>query len=35
VEIRLDGDMRMRFPVPVVQVNQVPPGSQPPFHPPV
>ena len=34
VEIRLDGDMRMRFPVPVVQVNQVPPGSQPPFHPP-
>jgi len=34
VEIRLDGDMRMRFPVPVVQVNQVPPGAQPPFQPP-
>jgi hypothetical protein len=34
VEIRLDGDMRMRFPVPVVQVNQVPPGAHPPFQPP-
>jgi len=30
VEIRIDGDMRMRFPVPVVQVNQPPPGSPPP-----
>jgi hypothetical protein len=34
VEIRLDGDMRMRFPVPVVKVSQVPPGTQPPFQPP-
>jgi hypothetical protein len=30
VEIRLDGDMCMRFPVPVVRVNQAPPGSPPP-----
>ena len=30
VEIRIDGDMRMRFPVPVVQVNQPPPGAPPP-----
>gem|GEM_PF-33388 len=30
VEIRLDGDMRMRFPVPVVRINQAPPGSPPP-----
>ena len=30
VEIRLDGDMRMRFPVPVVRVNQPPPGGPPP-----
>ena len=35
VEIRLDGDMRMRFPVPVVRVNQPPPGGPPPpFQPP-
>jgi hypothetical protein len=35
VEIRLDGDMRMRFPVPVVRVAQPPPGSPPPpFRPP-
>lgn len=34
VEISLDGDMRMRFPVPVVRVKQQPPGSPPPFHPP-
>ena len=35
VEIRLDGDMRMRFPVPVVRVAQPPPGSPPPpFQPP-
>jgi hypothetical protein len=35
VEIRLDGDMRMRFPVPVVRVNKVPPGAHPgPFPPP-
>ena len=30
VEIRLDNYMRMRFPVPVVRVNQSPPGSPPP-----
>lgn len=30
VEIRLDDDMRMRFPVPVVRVNTPPPGSPPP-----
>lgn len=34
VEIRLDGDMRMRFPVPVVRVAQTAPGSPPPFHRP-
>jgi len=34
VEISLDGDLRMRFPVPVVQVSQVPPGVPPPFQPP-
>lgn len=34
VEIRLDGDMRMRFPVPVVQVAQHPPGAPPPFRTP-
>jgi hypothetical protein len=35
VEIRLDGDMRMRFPVPVVRVTKVPPGTPPgPFAPP-
>lgn len=34
VEIHLDGDMRMRFPVPIVQVAQHPPGTPPQFHPP-
>jgi hypothetical protein len=36
VEIRLDGDMRMRFPVPVVRVNQPPPAGTNPgvFQPP-
>jgi hypothetical protein len=35
VEIRIDGDMRMRFPVPVVRVAQPAPGSPPPpFHRP-
>jgi hypothetical protein len=33
VEIRLDGDMRMRFPVPVVRVGAPPPGSPPPAFP--
>ena len=33
VEVSLDGDMRMRFPVPVVQVAQPTPGAPPPpFH---
>jgi hypothetical protein len=30
VEVSLDGDMRMRFPVPVVQVAQAHPGAPPP-----
>lgn len=30
VEVSLDGDMRMRFPVPVVQVAQPHPGAPPP-----
>lgn len=35
VEIRIDGDMRMRFPVPVVRVAQAAPGAPPPpFHRP-
>ena len=34
VEILLDGDMRMRFPVPVIKVAQPPPGGIPPFAPP-
>jgi len=34
VEILLDGDMRMRFPVPIVHVAQHPPGAPPQFHPP-
>lgn len=34
VEISLDGDMRARFPVPVVRVQAPPPGSPPPnYHP--
>ena len=37
VEIILDGDMRMRFPVPVIRVAQPPSGSPPPsfIAPPV
>lgn len=34
VEVRLDGDMRMRFPVPVVEVPHQPPGAPPPFFAP-
>lgn len=30
VEISLDGDMRMRFPVPVIQAAQTLPGTPPP-----
>lgn len=32
VEVRLDGDMRMRFPVPVVKVAHHPPGAPPTFR---
>ena len=36
VEVSLDEDMRMRFPVPVVQVTAPPPGAPPAsFHPTV
>lgn len=34
VEVRLDGDMRTRFPVPVVEVPHPPHGAPPPFYPP-
>jgi hypothetical protein len=35
VEISIDGDMRMRFPVPVVRVKAPPPGAPPaPFQSP-